>query len=311
MQAIIADNISKSFGSVQAVDRISFSLDCGEILGLIGPNGAGKTTTIRMLLDIFKPDSGSILIFGNPMCEEMKNQVGYLPEERGLYQDISLEKCLRYLASIKGMPQNRVEERLEYFLDKFELQDCRKMKVKELSKGMQQKAQIVATFMHQPQLVIVDEPFSALDPVNTQMVKDLLRQEKARGTAIMLSTHQMNHAEDLCDRILLVDKGSVMLQGSLNKIHKQFAKPEILVRSSNPLPADLAGVASIQPENNHARVILQPGASAKAVLVEMMRRGVELEHFEIAEPTLDEIFIQIVTGQVVTGQDVSGRGLKK
>lgn len=297
MQAIVADSISKSFGNVLAVDKVSFTLASGEILGLIGPNGAGKTTTIRMVLDIFKPDSGSIRVFDQPMSEELKNRVGYLPEERGLYQDISVEKCLRYLASIKGMAHNLIEERLESYLDKFELQDCRKKKVKELSKGMQQKAQLIATFIHQPQLVIVDEPFSALDPVNTQMVKDLLREEKARGTAIMLSTHQMNQAEELCDRILLMNKGKIVLEGPLDKVRTQFAKAEILVRSPSPIPADLPGIAKCLPENAHTRLILKPEANAKSVLAAMIERGVELEQFEVAVPSLDEIFIQVVTGR--------------
>jgi len=297
MQAIVAESISKSFGNILAVDKASFTLASGEILGLIGPNGAGKTTTIRMVLDIFKPESGSIRVFDQPMSEELKNRVGYLPEERGLYQDISVEKCLRYLASIKGMAHNLIEERLESYLEKFELQDCRKKKVKELSKGMQQKAQLIATFIHQPQLVIVDEPFSALDPVNTQMVKDLLREEKARGTAIMLSTHQMNQAEELCDRILLMNKGKIVLEGPLDNVRTQFAKAEILVRSPSPIPADLPGIAKSLPENAHTRLILEPEATAKSVLAAMIERGVELEQFEIAVPSLDEIFIQVVTGR--------------
>ena len=201
------------------------NLEGGEILGLIGPNGAGKTTTIRMILDIFKPDSGSISVLDGPMNEDKKNLIGYLPEERGLYQDISLEKCLTYLAAIKGLNAAAIEAGLDQYLERFDLQDFRKKKVKEMSKGMQQKAQIIATFMHQPQLVIVDEPFSALDPVNTQLVKDLLQEEKARGTAIIMSTHQMNQAEELCDRILLVNKGQIMLSGRLSEIRKQFARP--------------------------------------------------------------------------------------
>ena len=189
-----------------------------------------------MILDIFKPDSGSISVLDGPMNEDKKNLIGYLPEERGLYQDISLEKCLTYLAAIKGLNAAAIEAGLDQYLERFDLQDFRKKKVKEMSKGMQQKAQIIATFMHQPQLVIVDEPFSALDPVNTQLVKDLLQEEKARGTAIIMSTHQMNQAEELCDRILLVNKGQIMLSGRLSEIRKQFARPEILVRSSAPCP---------------------------------------------------------------------------
>ena len=296
MQVVQVDNITKSFGKVRAVDGVSFALESGEILGLIGPNGAGKTTTIRMLLDIFKPDSGSVSVLGGPMDESKKDRIGYLPEERGLYQDISLEKCLVYLASIKGMPAALIEERLTDYLRRFDLTEYRKRKVKDLSKGMQQKAQIITTFIHQPQLVIVDEPFSALDPLNTQMVKDLMREEKARGTAIIMSTHQMNQAEELCDRILLMNKGKIMLSGPIQEIRRQFARPEILVKSSAPLPQNIPGILRVEMENHHQRAFLEPGASPQAVLSELVQRGILLDQFEVAQPTLDEIFIQVVTG---------------
>ena len=295
MQVVEVNNITKTFGKVRAVDGVSFSVESGEIVGLIGPNGAGKTTTIRMLLDIFKPDSGSVAVLGGAMDESKKDRIGYLPEERGLYQDISLEKCLVYLASIKGMPAALIEERLTDYLQRFDLTEYRKRKVKDLSKGMQQKAQIITTFIHQPQLVIVDEPFSALDPLNTQMVKDLLRAEKARGTAIIMSTHHMNQAEELCDRILLVNKGRIMLSGPIQDIRRQFARPEILVKSSAPLPQDIPGISRVETENHHQRAFLEPGASPQAVLNEMVQRGILLDQFEVAQPTLDEIFIQVVT----------------
>jgi ABC-2 type transport system ATP-binding protein len=297
MNVITANQISKSFGSIQAVKQVSFELNGGEILGLIGPNGAGKTTTIRMILDIFKPDNGSISVFDGPMNENKKNLIGYLPEERGLYQDISLEKCLTYLAAIKGLDPEAIESGLNHYLGQFDLQDFRKKKVKEMSKGMQQKAQIIATFIHQPRLVIVDEPFSALDPVNTQLVKNLLLEEKARGTAIIMSTHQMNQAEELCDRILLVNKGQIMLAGRLNDIRRQFARPELLVRSSAPLPETISGVKRIETENSHQRLFLEPGSTPQQVLKEIINQGFEVEQFEIAEPSLDEIFIEVVTGK--------------
>lgn len=297
MQAIKAENISKTFGQLKAVDQISFHVDSGEIVGLIGPNGAGKTTTIRMILDIFKPDSGSISVLGGPMDESKKDLIGYLPEERGLYQDITLEQCLTFLASLKGMEMGLIKEKLEIYLDSFDLLDYRKKKLKELSKGMQQKAQLITAFIHQPKLVIVDEPFSALDPVNTQMAKDIFREERANGTAIIMSTHQMNQAEELCDRILLVNKGQIVLEGRLDNIRAQFAKREILVKTSGSLPQKIQGVSIIEPVNEHYRLYLNEASSANDVLADLVNHGIQLESFEIEQPSLDEIFIQTVTGR--------------
>lgn len=297
MQAISAKKITKSFGKNRAVNHVSFSLNSGEILGLLGPNGAGKTTTIRMVLDIFKPDSGSITVFDSPMDETKKNMIGYLPEERGLYQDITLEKCLSYLASIKGLPKKEIEDRLQQYLQRFDLLEFRKSKVKELSKGMQQKAQLITTFIHQPKLVIVDEPFSSLDPVNTQMVKELLREERAKGTAIMMSTHQMNQAEELCDRILLMNKGKIVLEGQLEDLRRSFSKPEILVMCDSSIPDHIPGIEKVKTENQHQRLFLKKDTTPQDVLAEMVRRGVGIEQFEIAAPTLDEIFISVVTGR--------------
>jgi len=298
MQAIKAKNISKSFGITKAVNNISFNVASGEIVGLLGPNGAGKTTTIRMILDIFKPDTGSISVLGGPMNETKKNQIGYLPEERGLYQDITLDQCLSYLASLKGLGTKDIKDRLETYLDSFDLLDYRFKKVKEMSKGMQQKAQLITAFIHLPKLVIVDEPFSALDPVNTQMAKDLLREERANGTAIVMSTHQMNQAEELCDRILLIHKGQIVLKGKLDEIKSKFAKQEILVKAVSALPLKIEGVDFVEPENQHHRLYIKEGVAAKDILADLVKKGIELERFEIEQPSLDEIFIQTVTGKV-------------
>ena len=298
MQAIKAKNISKSFGITKAVNNISFNVASGEIVGLLGPNGAGKTTTIRMILDIFKPDTGSISVLGGPMNETKKNQIGYLPEERGLYQDITLDQCLSYLASLKGLGTKDIKDRLETYLDSFDLLDYRFKKVKEMSKGLQQKAQLITAFIHLPKLVIVDEPFSALDPVNTQMAKDLLREERANGTAIVMSTHQMNQAEELCDRILLIHKGQIVLKGKLDEIKSKFAKQEILVKAVSALPLKIEGVDFVEPENQHHRLYIKEGVAAKDILADLVKKGIELERFEIEQPSLDEIFIQTVTGKV-------------
>jgi len=291
--------VSKSFGQVKAVDDVSLSVDKGEFFGLLGPNGAGKTTSIRILLDIFKPDKGSVSIMGGPMTEGKKDRVGYMPEERGLYQDIQLERALTYLASLKGMSSTDIHTRLNDYLERFDLASSRKKKVKELSKGMQQKAQIISTIIHNPELLIIDEPFSGLDPVNTQMVKDLLRDLHRQGTTIIMSTHQMHQVEELCDRILLIDHGKVMLYGSLNEIRKRFSGHALLVRTSADLPA-LPGIISIEEINGSRRLNLAPETSPQEILKSLVAQNIDVEQFEIAIPTLDEIFIRVVTEQEQT-----------
>ncbi|OGO15779.1 MAG: hypothetical protein A2Z14_00490 [Chloroflexi bacterium RBG_16_48_8] len=175
MKAVEISHIAKSFGEVQAVRDVSFAVERGEIFGLLGPNGAGKTTTIRIMLDLFKADHGNVSILGGPMTEKKKESIGYMPEERGLYQDVPLERCLIYLATLKGIPKLEAKARLEGLLKRFDLEEHKNKKVKELSKGMQQKAQIINTILHKPELVIIDEPFAALDPINTQLAKDVIR----------------------------------------------------------------------------------------------------------------------------------------
>jgi ABC-2 type transport system ATP-binding protein len=299
MPIIAADHITKTFGSTQAVQDISFELRAGEIMGYLGPNGAGKTTTIRMILDILKPDSGTIAVLGGGMNEEKKNLIGYLPEERGLYQDITLEKCLTYLALIKGMEKKDITQRLDELLERFDLSEHRKAKVKSLSKGMQQKAQLISTFIHRPKLVIVDEPFSALDPLNTRTVKQLLFEERSRGTAIMMSTHQMNQAEEMCERIILIDKGKIILSGMLEDVRRQFSKNELIVKARNWIPEDFPGVLNITMENQHLRITIQEGIDPNRILSEMIKRDIEIEHFAVAVPTLNEIFINVIEGASV------------
>lgn len=294
MTTISVDQICKSFGSLHAVDNVSFDVNPGEIFGLLGPNGAGKTTMIRIILDIFKPDSGSISILGGPMTEDKKNAVGYLPEERGLYQDIQLERCLVYLATLKGLPETQARERVNQYLERFELANWSKKKLKELSKGMQQKAQLITTLVHQPKVVIIDEPFSALDPVNTQMVKDLLIEERDKGTTIVMCTHQMHQVEELADRILLINKGKTMLYGDLQDIRRQFTSDAVLVRTTEALPANLPCVREITPHNSAMLLKFNQGCNSQDVLKALVERNIHLEQFELAMPTLDEIFIQVV-----------------
>ncbi|NLN69963.1 MAG: ATP-binding cassette domain-containing protein [Chloroflexi bacterium] len=297
MSVISINNISKRFGTTQAVDQLSFDVQSGEIFGLLGPNGAGKTTCIRMILDIFEPDSGDIQVMGGPMTDEKKNHIGYLPEERGLYQDISLGRCLTFLATLKGMPEKLVEAKLVDYLKLFDLYEVRDKKVKELSKGMQQKAQLIATLIHDPELVIIDEPFAALDPINTQMVKDILEEKRDEGKAIIMSTHQMNQVEELCDRILLIDHGHSVLYGTLQEIQSQFTSQDILVSALAPLPESIDGVASFRQVNGRDLLVLSEGAQPNQVLKQLINQGVEITAFEIAVPSLNEIFIQVVQQQ--------------
>jgi ABC-2 type transport system ATP-binding protein len=293
MHTVDISHVAKSFGDIQAVADVSFSLGRGEIFGLLGPNGAGKTTTIRIMLDLFKADDGDVSILGGPMTEEKKERIGYMPEERGLYQDVPLERCLIYLATLKGIPKLEAKARLEGLLKRFDLEEHKNKKVKELSKGMQQKAQIINTILHKPELVIIDEPFAALDPINTQLAKDVIRELCNEGTSILMSTHQMHQVEELCDRIVLIDQGRNLLYGNLDDIRRQYSGHAILVRTVGELPK-LEDFEAVLPHNNAQRVILSDRTTPNEVLHDLVARNVVLEKFEIAIPTLDEIFIKVV-----------------
>lgn len=295
MATISVNNISKRFGEVQALDNVSFEINSGEIFGLLGPNGAGKTTMIRIILDIYKADQGTASILGGPMTEAKKNQIGYLPEERGLYQDIQLDRCLHFLASLKGMEPMLANRKITEYLERFDLASDSKKKVKELSKGMQQKAQLISALVHNPKVLIIDEPFSALDPVNTQMVKDLLIEERNNGKTIVMCTHQMAQVEQLCDRLVLIDHGQLVLEGSLVDIRKKFASNDVIIRTESSIPEDLMGIESIVRSNNHVKLHLSENSSPQQVLAQLVQQGIILDEFEIATPSLDEIFIQVVS----------------
>ena len=293
MYAVEVNNLSKSFGSTRAVEDVSFAVERGEIFGLLGPNGAGKTTTIRMVLDIFKPDRGKVSILDGPMSAAKKKRIGYMPEESGLYQDIPLERCLLYLATLKGVPEREARQRLAQHLERFDLAKHKSKKVKELSKGMQQKAQIISTILHQPELIIIDEPFTALDPVNVQLVKDLIGELHQQGVTILMSTHQMHLVEALCERILLIDQGRDVLYGKLDEIQQRFSGHAVSVRARGELPA-IQGVREILPHNNAVKLLLEDQATPQDVFQALAASGIIVDKFEIAIPSLDEIFIRVV-----------------
>lgn len=303
MDTIVVSHIAKSFGKTQAVRDVSFNVHPGEIFGLLGPNGSGKTTSIRMLLDIYQSDHGSTEILGGPMDAEKLNKIGYLPEERGLYQDIEVARCLTYLGTLKGMTKEQIAERLPLWLERFDLTQHQKKKNKELSKGMQQKAQLIAALMHDPEIIIIDEPFSALDPVNTQLVKDLLIELRNLGKTIIMCTHQMNQVEMLCDRLVLIDHGRVLLEGSLQGVRERFSTNEILIQTDQELPAVIEGVEAIKKEGLYTRLKPAAGLSANDLLKTLMDLNIRLSTFEVAVPSLDEIFIQVVKNGGVENEE--------
>jgi ABC-2 type transport system ATP-binding protein len=293
MHTIEVSHLAKSFGKTRAVADVSFAVQRGEIFGLLGPNGAGKTTTIRVMLDVFKPDRGTVSVLGGPMNEGKKNRIGYMPEDRGLYQDIPLERCLVYLGTLKGLSRTRARQRVGAYLGHFDLVQHRAKKVKELSKGMQQKAQIIAAIVHRPELLIIDEPFTALDPINTLLVKELIRALRDQGTTILMSTHQMHQVEELCDRILLINDGSNVLYGNLDKIRRRYAGGALLVRTDGELPP-VPGVTQVSSRNGDVRLTLDRDTRPQDVLERLVAQRVSIEKFEIAMPSLDEIFVQVV-----------------
>jgi len=285
-------NIVKKYGEFVAVKGLSFEVNKGEIFGLLGPNGAGKTTTIRILIDLFKPDEGEVKILGQKPSE-VKEKVGYLPEERGLYQGLRVLETLIYFAQLKGVPGPRAKERAIKLLEKVDLLDRARNKVKELSKGMQQKLQFIASIVHDPELIFLDEPFQGLDPVNVDIIKGLIRELREEGKTVVLSSHQMNLVEALCDRILLINRGERVLYGPLRDIKKQFAPNSVLVKSPN-LPPSIPGVATVERKSDAFLLTLTGELPPGNVLKALIEAGVEIEAFEVAPVPLEEIFVKVV-----------------
>ncbi|MFO7540756.1 MAG: ATP-binding cassette domain-containing protein [Chloroflexota bacterium] len=295
MDIVQIEQVSKKFGQTQAVRDISLRVEAGEIFGLLGPNGAGKTTTIRMMLDILRPDSGHIAVFGGPMNESKKDRIGYLPEERGLYSDQKLLDVILYLASLKGMKRGEAKARAESYLKQLDLWEHRDKKLSMLSRGMHQKAQFIVTVLHDPDLLIVDEPFSGLDPVNTGLIRQMLLDFRAAGKAIIMSTHQMHQVEAMCDRMALVHQGAVVLKGSVLAVRRQFAGNTVLVSGHGPFE-QIPLLADAQLTNSGWRLTLPDGVSPQMLLRQITAHGgLAVEHFSLVMPSLEEIFIKVVS----------------
>lgn len=295
MKSIDIDNVSKSYGDVKAVSDLSLDVPEGKIYGLLGPNGAGKTTTIRMIMDIIKPDSGTIRIFGEPNTFKMRDTIGYLPEERGLYKKMQVQDVVTYFAELKSVPAKESQPRAESWLKRLELYDWRDKKIEELSRGMQQKLQIICTILHEPKVLILDEPFTGLDPVNTALIKDVILELKAQGTTIIFSTHLMDQVEKLCESICLINKGQSVLKGTLSEVKARFGKNRIKMRYDGD-SAFLQHTDLVSTHDNYGKYVeITPaaGVSSQQILQHAIQH-VTVEHFEVSEPSLNEIFINVV-----------------
>jgi len=302
--ALDVREVSKTYATVRAVDNLSFRVHQGEIFGLLGPNGAGKTTTIRMALDIIKPNAGEISVLGGPMTEEKKSRIGYLPEERGLYDDMTLLDTLLFLGQLKGLSRQTARQRAETYLREVELWDAHDRKIEALSQGMNQKAQFVAGTMHEPELLIVDEPFSGLDPVNTRIIKDLLLRMRDQGTAIVMSTHQMHRVEEMCERILLIDRGKQVLYGPLDDVRTRFATNTVAVDLTGPLD-EVPGVERLTPHNGGYHMTLKEGVQPEVLLRTLVNMPeVTVQRFERVQASLEDIFVQVVGREVAWDDEV-------
>ncbi len=290
-----AREVRKSYGDLRAVDGLSFSARPGEIFGLIGPNGAGKSTTIRMAMNIIAPDSGDILINGRRLAEEDKAVVGYLPEERGLYRKIKVSEMLLYVASLKGMSPQAAVDSMNTWLKRFDILDWKERKIDELSKGMAQKVQFIATVIHRPQLVLFDEPFSGLDPLSQDILLEAMLELKAAGVTVLFSTHIMEHAEKICERILLVNHGREIVSGALAEVKSRHGRNAVQIEFDGDASFidKLPCVESVRRFPRWIEAQLRPGADSDELYRALAGR-LKVRRFEVVAPSLHKIFISLV-----------------
>jgi len=294
--AIAVRGLRKVYNGVEALRGIDFEVARGEVFGLLGPNGAGKTTTLRMVMDILGPDAGSIEILGRPADQSARDRIGYMPEERGLYPRMVLEEQLVFLAEIKGCPASVAKKRLPGWLERVGLTEWGKRRVNELSKGMQQKAQLLATLLHDPEILILDEPMSGLDPVAANVVRDILLELPRQGKTIVLSSHQMETVERLCDAIALINRGEKLLDGPVSEVKKRHGRNNLALafEGDGAFLASLPGVKKVTDFGRYVEIQMHEGADPQSILKEAAAR-LRLSRFEIVEPSLHDIFVERVT----------------
>ena len=297
MDAVTLRSVTKRFDRLTAVSDLSLSIRENAFFGLLGPNGAGKTTTLRMLLRMIVPDTGDIEVLGQPISHATPDRIGYLPEERGLYPRMRVRQVLVFLSALKGLPEAEADRRARQWLERLDMSDWMERRIDELSKGMQQKVQFIAAVLHEPPLLILDEPFSGFDPVNVALVKNIMLDLRERGTTIILSTHRMEQVEMLCDSICLIHQGRKVLAGELREIKKAFGRN--MVRIEYCGNRDGLGLERFATEiNEFGQVVeakLRPGIDPQGILKAAVERGVALARFELIEPPLADIFVETVT----------------
>jgi len=291
------ERVSKSFGDFTAVRELSLDVRAGRVFGLLGPNGAGKTTTIRMIVNITGPDSGTITLFGRKIDQELQDRIGYLPEERGLYRRMRVGDQLRFFAELKNVRGKQVESKIDEWLARVKLSEWKNKRSMELSKGMQQKIQFITSVLHDPDLLILDEPFSGLDPINTELLKEVVLDLKRAGKTVIFSTHQMEVAERICDDICLLNRSQKVLEGSLREIKRSFGRNSVAVRceGGDGVLDDPQLVSKVVHHADEAQALLAPGADAQRLLKRLIDSGAVIGKFEMMEPSLNDIFITKVT----------------
>ncbi len=304
MSTIEIRDICKSFDGVKAVQDLSLSIESGEVFGLLGSNGAGKTTTIRMLMGIIMPDSGSIALFGESRMDKMQHRIGYLPEERGLYRKMKVGDVLKFFGELKGLKGQVLQGRINQWLERLDIPEWKEKKMEELSRGMQQKVQFISTILHDPDLVVLDEPFSGLDPVNANVLKDIILELKKAGKTLLFSTHIMENAEKLCDRICIINKGKMVVEGEIQDVRARFGKNTVFLRYYDGIPdfmQKLNYVENVNDYGKHAEIQLQKDTDSQVFLKECMKH-LKIQHFEMREPSLNQIFIEVVKKNAEEGR---------
>jgi ABC-2 type transport system ATP-binding protein len=299
------EEVTKSYGGRAVVDRVSFEVHPGEIFALLGPNGAGKTTLIRMITDILKPDSGRITLDGHAVGRNLENPIAYLPEERGLYRRVRATDALAYYGELKGLSSGAARATARTLLERVGLGEAAHLQVQALSKGMQQKLQLCTALIGDPKLLILDEPFSGLDPINVQLFEDVLNERRAAGATILLSTHQMNKVEELCDRALMINRGHMVLYGSVRDIRREYAGHAVRLKAER-VPDDLPGVSAVAVHDGEFDLILAPGTHSADVLRNLLDRGVAVESFALSSAPLEDIFVKVVTEGIGLDRGKSG-----